>query len=522
MRWTDLCSLAFSALLRQKTRTGLTLVGVVIGTFALVVTFSVGWGVQGEVLRQLRNNNQLRQVSVRPGPGKVEAEMPPDALDVKGDLSDAKRARIRKALIRDWARRHNARPRVPLDRRRLGVLARLPHVESVTPFVHQPCRVTFHGKTLDVDCFSAAPDNRPLRQRVAAGEFLPAPAGRSVVVHEFLLYRVGIRTDDEVASVIGQPIRIEQRARQWTPTSLLTLFSTARADLTSREKEVLEKAVQRLPADAGKLGLSPADKKTLQELFTRLPSHVPPASRVRFSEEFTIAGVLRGVEKGDHNTSLGLASLVLEPDVVMPVHTAEALFDRVPESADELEGFPEATLTVDREENLAGVVQHVKEMGLNEFSLLKLVEQVRRNMTLMTFAVGFLAVVALLVSDLGITNTMIMAVLERRKEIGIMKAVGARDRHIQLIFLLEGALIGLVGSAVGLLAAWLASFPGDGVARRLMEEQTQTTLNESLFVFPPWLTLGAPLLVVLVTTLAAVYPARRAARTDPVQALRQE
>jgi putative ABC transport system permease protein len=133
-----------------------------------------------------------------------------------------------------------------------------------------------------------------------------------------------------------------------------------------------------------------------------------------------------------------------------------------------------------------------------------------------------LAAVALLVACLGITNTMIMSVLERRREIGIMKAVGARDSHVQLIFLLEGALIGGIGGTLGMIGCWVASLFGDSTARQLLAQQNELPLKGTLFVFPLWLTLGVPLFVCLVTTLAALYPARRAARVNPIIALRHE
>jgi ABC-type antimicrobial peptide transport system permease subunit len=70
------------------------------------------------------------------------------------------------------------------------------------------------------------------------------------------------------------------------------------------------------------------------------------------------------------------------------------------------------------------------------------------------------------------------------------------------------------------LLAWLSSFPMDRVAHRLVEKQTLRPIEDALFAFPWWLPLGVVIFAVLVTTLSALYPARRAARVDPIAALR--
>jgi len=75
---------------------------------------------------------------------------------------------------------------------------------------------------------------------------------------------------------------------------------------------------------------------------------------------------------------------------------------------------------------------------------------------------------------------------------------------------------------LGLLVAWLVSFPGDAIARAIVEKQTHQPLKESLFAFPPLLMAGIVVFATLVATLAAVYPARKAARVNPVTALRHE
>ena len=104
-----------------------------------------------------------------------------------------------------------------------------------------------------------------------------------------------------------------------------------------------------------------------------------------------------------------------------------------------------------------------------------------------------------------------------------MKAVGAKDRHILVMFLVEGAMIGLLGGWLGVLVGWVVSFPGDNVALRLIREQEPNMPQpETVFRYPLWLVVGAPVLAIVVTTLAGILPARRAARIEPVVALRTE
>ncbi len=129
---------------------------------------------------------------------------------------------------------------------------------------------------------------------------------------------------------------------------------------------------------------------------------------------------------------------------------------------------------------------------------------------------------ALLVSSLGIANTMLMSVLERRREIGIMKAVGAANWQLQTIFVIEGGLIGLVGGSLGLLLAWSISFPGDGWVRSMVHRDMNIDLSSSIFAFPSWIGVTVVLFTVCVTIVAALYPARHAAKVDPVAALRHD
>ncbi len=207
-------------------------------------------------------------------------------------------------------------------------------------------------------------------------------------------------------------------------------------------------------------------------------------------------------------------------DVSLPYETAADLLMSMPGRRHL--GFDQAVVVVDQEQHVEAVFDAIDEMGLRAHAVLEYIKQQQLMYLLIFGGMTCVAAVALLVAALGIANTMLMSVLERTREIGIMKAVGASNRQLQFIFLVEGTLVGIVGGGIGLLLAWGASFPGDAWVRSIVTRDLNIDLKQPIFVFPPWVVLAVLLFAVIVTTLAAVYPARRAAKVDPIAALRHE
>ncbi|MBI5636275.1 FtsX-like permease family protein [Candidatus Micrarchaeota archaeon] len=113
-------------------------------------------------------------------------------------------------------------------------------------------------------------------------------------------------------------------------------------------------------------------------------------------------------------------------------------------------------------------------------------------------------------------NTMYTSVIERTREIGIMKAIGAKNRDIMLLFLIESGVLGLVGGLVGVSLGVLLS----KIAQALAEQ----ALGVGLFkpFLPAELIIGALLFSFVIGTLSGVLPARAASRLQPVEALRYE
>jgi ABC-type antimicrobial peptide transport system permease subunit len=188
---------------------------------------------------------------------------------------------------------------------------------------------------------------------------------------------------------------------------------------------------------------------------------------------------------------------------------------------EQVEGFPSATVRVTDPVALTSVRTRLTELGFQSFSIVDQMEQLRTVFLIINATLGLLGGISLLVASFGIANTMIMSILERTREIGIMKAIGAEDGEIRLIFFVEAAVIGLVGGVIGVLAAWGI----DALANRLAYRFVLKPQNASFvdfFAIPLYLSLGAIGFAVLVSIIAALYPASRAARIDPVKALRHD
>jgi putative ABC transport system permease protein len=169
----------------------------------------------------------------------------------------------------------------------------------------------------------------------------------------------------------------------------------------------------------------------------------------------------------------------------------------------------------------ASLVDWLSAQGYEVQSLKMMLDLANRGMTVVTTMLGSVGGLALLVASIGIANTMIMAVYERTREIGILKAVGASPAQIRTLFVLEASLIGLLGGIVGTVLGWLLGKGLNWLILKILEWQ-EMPLTGTYFVVTWWLVAGALAFAVLVGLLAGLYPAARAARLAPLDALRYE
>ncbi len=514
MRLTDLLTLPLAALWQQKLRTLLTTLGVVFGAFVLAASLSIGEGVQETIDRESHRSDISRRIDVFPKWNSGRAAADSNDLKVEGKMTDARRDRLRKSLAELKERFNPARVHKALTRGRMAQLAALPKVHRLVPSVRNAGFALFGKKSVAVQVFSARPDDEACRRRIVAGRFFDGPDQPAVVVSESLAYQLGAVNDADVEGLIGKSLRLEFRTLTVEPG--FGVYIMRRQGSVSRdERAALDKLTASLPGALEKLGLTRPEAEVLRKA---LRGEVAAAAPELFTEEFTVVGVIR--QPTDDEQKGPWDPLRVDSDVLLPYATALDVYFRG--TRQDEEGVNLAVLLVDSEKDVKDVVSRVAELGLEPRAAVEFIERERLIYLLIFGGMTCVAGVALLVSALGIANTMLMSVLERTREIGIMKAVGADNRHLQVIFLVEGALIGLLGAGIGLLLAWTASYPGDAWVRSMVLRDIKIDLKASIFVFPPWMALTVLLFTVVVTTLAALYPARHAARIDPVRALRHE
>lgn len=182
--------------------------------------------------------------------------------------------------------------------------------------------------------------------------------------------------------------------------------------------------------------------------------------------------------------------------------------------------YPRVTLDLDPSVPYQQVKDSVEAMGFRTFSFAEQFDKIRQFFFYFDLALGLIGLIALVTASLGIVNTMVMSIMERKREIGVLKSLGADEREIRFLFLVESGAIGAIGATVGIVFGWIITRIASGIAKTVMERQDVDPVE--LFAMPLWLILTALLFGLVVSLVAGFYPASRAARIDPVEALRNE
>jgi len=486
MSFFDILHLALRNLRQAKLRAALTMMGVIVGVAVIVTMMSFGLGLQGNMLARFKALDFFNEILVY---GRGLSSLA--GLDRPARRDEDGR--------RDARDRANKAPTRILDDAGIKEISAIEGVAYVEPSVNFPVYVRANGKLLSQFVGGANIPNAASRfQHFSAGKMISSPTADEAVVSERFLRDYGYA---KPADAVGQTIEL--------------LGPRSEDSKKPDENEEESPNFFGIPLDDGGLDESAPDVET---------------------HTFRIAGVLsteikEGVGQG------GMRGMMPSAGIYIPLQVAHdwTTKHRTPMGQVALalarrggslgegqsEGYDSAVVRVTDPVKLTAVRQKISELGFGSFSIVDEIDQIRTVFLIIDSVLGLLGGISLLVASFGIANTMIMSILERTREIGIMKAIGAEDREIKLIFFVEAAVIGVAGGVIGVLVAWGIDAIANRLAYRFILKPQGASFID-FFDLPLYLSFGAIAFALLVSIIAALYPASRAARIDPVRALRHD
>ncbi len=231
-------------------------------------------------------------------------------------------------------------------------------------------------------------------------------------------------------------------------------------------------------------------------------------------KSFKVVGIL---DESSGTSSNGLS-------IYMPLQSAyQVLDDKTNNEYDSITVIAKDSADIDsvvtKIEKKLDIVRHVNTIDDKDYtvtSMKQILEQISSVTGMITLFLGFVAGISLLVGAVGIANTMFTAVLEKTKEIGIMKAIGARNKDIMLIFLFNSGLVGIIGGIIGVFFGIVASYLlGGGLMSTPRGDSIETVVSLQIVVL-------ALFISVVVGISAGMIPAYQGSKLKPVDALRYE
>ena len=178
--------------------------------------------------------------------------------------------------------------------------------------------------------------------------------------------------------------------------------------------------------------------------------------------------------------------------------------------------YNELRVNVDDMDHVLEIQNYLTDMGYEAYSNAEWLESEQKTMGYIQAVLGGIGAVSLLIAAIGITNTMMMSIYERTKEIGVMKVLGCDLRNIRSLFLMEAGFIGLIGGGIGLVLSYLIS----AVINRVVASASE--YMQGISYIPFWLAGLSLVFAVLVGMISGFFPARRAMRLSPLAAIRNE
>jgi ABC-type antimicrobial peptide transport system permease subunit len=482
MRFADYIGIALRNITRQKLRSALTIFAVVIGATSITIMLAAVFSLRGFITNQFESNGTFQQVAVSP-----QTDITWDDHNNGG---------------------YNCQDCVKLTDDMAAKIATTPHVIGVSrqTGVGQFQALEYNGQKLRTQQISAYDGDDIVRTKVIAGRDISPSDTTGVLTissdyadklgfkgnYKALVGKdVGLVSQDFYSGVGTDPIQAQKDQQAWFlahPGADGRDYKQTPVTLTGKIVGVTDQLTQqfaiRVPLDWA---------RAMQETHTAT------------------------VTQADQDAAQARCRKQATPNCnSQPIASGIKVTDELAK-----QGYNAFIVKVDESSNAAGVAKSIREtykVGAADAET-----QIKSQLgifNILGLVLGGIGGIALVVAAVGVVNTMIMSILERTREIGVMRAVGARRGVVSLLFTIEASLLGFFGGVIGLLIGYGAVLIANPLINKQLSSNDITSSN--IITLPLWLILGVVALTTVIGMLAGLYPARRAAKLDPVEALRYE
>jgi putative ABC transport system permease protein len=474
MNLTDMILLAVANLGRTKLRTFLTTLGVVIGIGALTSMVSFGTGMQKNITDAFEANDLFTRITVTPKQINLD-DM------ASGNISGMAASMNQKTT--------------PLNDSILQVIRNIPGVKIAYPNLEFPARLKFLNDSANTRVQAIPSEMKIFKpfDDLLAGNFFQHDSVNEIIIRKEYFQKLKIKLIDDDNEIVLSKEDSIKGFKLYHPDSLIG--KTLSMITVSMKSSGIQRAILGLIKDKPEMPFN------------------------EISTELKIAGITRQAETFGNNAYNG--------GVLIPVGIARQIpqlnFSSVWDLLDKKnngETYSSIQVRVDDIQQIGTISEQLRKMHVGVFSIVDQLDEIKRVFLIMNSLLSVIGMIALVVAGLGIINTMVMSILERQREIGIMKAIGGSENEIRMIFFVEVSLIGIAGAILGLALGWVVTRIANVVVNTQILPQDLEPVN--LFYFPVWLIAGAMAFSVIISLAAGLYPAARAARIDPVRALRHD
>ena len=470
MKLRDLTELAARNLREAVLRNSLTTLGIAVGVASLVAMLSLGVGLQELASTRLSRSGLFDAVFVTTQSNMRAFGGPPRPL----------------------AERSSTQPARKLDDDARKQLAEVKNVVEVYPEVRFPTEVQFEGKPY-MTTVAGIPASA---QRDGAfdemkGSFFSGPEADEAILQIEFARDLSKQTD----SLIGKELVLRYAEKQALPADDAAASAPAGNQSAANRSAARHSAEDDAPASGG-FSLVP------RELKLRIIGVVETEPATGFG----------GFGRGRLLIPLQIAQNLR---IAQPTDMREMLRGNTGKPT-----YETLTVRVSSPKAVQGVEDAIKGMGFGTFSILDATKNMMLFFTVFDSLLLIFGSLALTVASLGIVNTLVMAILERRREIGILKALGAADRDVRRLFFVEAGAMGLLGGVLGVGMGWLIGRALTIGTNAYLKRQELPAIDISSIHW--WMVALAIGVSFFVSLAAGMYPASRAARLNPVEALRYE